>query len=184
MFQSRSWMARCSLPVVLALLVCASPAQSQDYPSRPIRLIVPTAVGGGFDILARYMAQRMGDDHKISVVVENRVGAGTVAGTEFAAKAPADGYTLMLGGVSNSTGLCRRGQRRLATRREPGQHPRRQPVGSLCARPEPSGRRRAPVARRIDQPGRRRADLPDHRRVGDQAVECRHPRSLTCPTCQ
>ncbi len=91
---------RC-LPLVLACVACAGQAQSQDYPSRPIRLIVPTAAGGGFDILARYTAQRMGDDHKISVAVENRVGAGTVAGTEFAAKAPADGYTLMLGGVSN-----------------------------------------------------------------------------------
>jgi len=79
----------------------AAGAWAQDYPNRPIRLIVPTAAGGGFDILARYVAQRMGDDHKITLTVENRVGAGTVAGTEFVAKAPADGYTLMLGGVSN-----------------------------------------------------------------------------------
>ena len=79
----------------------ALPVTAQDFPTRPIRLIVPTAPGGGFDILARYLAQRMTDDHKITFAVENRVGAGTLAGTEFVAKAPADGYTLMLGGVSN-----------------------------------------------------------------------------------
>ena len=101
MFPNRSHARRRCLLLALALLVCTAQSQSQEFPSRPIRLIVPTAAGGGFDILARYMAQRMGDDHKISVAVENRVGAGTVAGTEFAAKAPADGYTLMLGGVSN-----------------------------------------------------------------------------------
>lgn len=74
---------------------------AQDYPSRPIRIVVPSPPGGGLDILARYVAQRMGDDYKILFVVENRVGAGTIAGTEYVAKSLADGYTLMLGGVSN-----------------------------------------------------------------------------------
>jgi tripartite-type tricarboxylate transporter receptor subunit TctC len=90
----------------VAALACASAfvsatASAQDFPSRPIRVIVPTAAGGGFDILARYTAQRISETHKISVVVENRPGAGTLAGTEFVAKAAPDGYTLMLGGVSN-----------------------------------------------------------------------------------
>ena len=74
---------------------------AQDFPNRPIRIVVPSPPGGGLDMLARYVAQRMGDDYKIAFVVENRVGAGTIAGTEYVAKSLADGYTLMLGGVSN-----------------------------------------------------------------------------------
>ncbi len=58
-------------PLMAAVLWGGSavPAAAQDYPNRPIRLIVPTAAGGGFDILARYVAQRMGDDHKITLTV-------------------------------------------------------------------------------------------------------------------
>lgn len=76
-------------------------AQTNEFPNRPIRLVVPTAAGGGFDILGRQVAQRLTEDQKVNVVVENRPGAGTITGTEFVARSAPDGYTLMLGGVSN-----------------------------------------------------------------------------------
>ena len=86
---------------LMLLALGASSSWAQEFPSRPIKLVVPTAAGGGFDILGRYVAQRLAEDHKLNVVVENRTGAGTVVGTEYAAKSAPDGYTLMLGGVSN-----------------------------------------------------------------------------------
>lgn len=89
-------------PLAIAMLMaCAVQATAQDFPSRPIRIIVPTAAGGGFDILARFTAQRLGDAQKVNAIVENRPGAGTLAGTEAVARATADGYTLLMGGVSN-----------------------------------------------------------------------------------
>jgi tripartite-type tricarboxylate transporter receptor subunit TctC len=75
--------------------------QAQDYPVRPIRLIVPIGPGGGTDILARHMAQKMTERLRASVVVENRPGAGSIVGTEYAAKAAPDGYTLLVGGIFN-----------------------------------------------------------------------------------
>jgi len=69
-------------------------AQSR-YPDKPIKLIVPFTPGTGIDILARTLGQRIGDDWKIGVVVDNRPGASGNIGTEAAAKAPPDGYTLL-----------------------------------------------------------------------------------------
>lgn len=71
-------------------------ALSQSYPAKPIRMIVPLAAGGGTDILARTMAQKMGELLGQSVVVDNKPGGGTVIGTDLAAKAPPDGYTLFV----------------------------------------------------------------------------------------
>ncbi|MEI7783142.1 MAG: tripartite tricarboxylate transporter substrate binding protein [Betaproteobacteria bacterium] len=76
-------------------------ALAQDYPSKPIRIVVPQAAGGGTDILARNLAARMTELLKQGVVVENRTGAGSLLGTEFVARAPADGYTLLMGGIFN-----------------------------------------------------------------------------------
>jgi tripartite-type tricarboxylate transporter receptor subunit TctC len=78
---------------VLAVL-CAMPASAAEYPTRPIRLIVPFAPGGGTDLLARLIAPRLSEVLGQQVVVDNRGGAGSVVGTEMLAKAPADGYTL------------------------------------------------------------------------------------------
>ncbi len=85
-----------------ALLACSVVVcHAQDFPSRPIRLIVPQAPGGGTDILGRNVAQKLGELLRQAVVVENRVGAGSLVGTEYVARAPADGYTLLVGGIFN-----------------------------------------------------------------------------------
>ncbi len=75
--------------------------QAQEFPNRALRIIVPQPPGGGFDTTARVLADKLGPLLGQSVVVENRPGAGTLVGTEAAAKAPADGYTMLLGGLSN-----------------------------------------------------------------------------------
>ena len=71
------------------------------YPNRPVRVIVPQPPGGGFDFVARALADRLSKQIGQSVVVENKTGSGTLIGTEAAAKADPDGYTLLLGSVSN-----------------------------------------------------------------------------------
>ena len=87
---------------VLALGAVASGATlAQDFPNRPLRMIVPQPPGGGFDLVGRLVGQRLSELLGQQVVVENRTGAGTLIGTEAAAKSPADGYTLLVGGFSN-----------------------------------------------------------------------------------
>ena len=87
--------------VFAACAVISMPAAAQDFPNRPLKLIVPQPPGGGFDTVARQLADKLGPLLGQSVVVENRPGAGTLVGTEAVAKAPPDGYTLLLGGLSN-----------------------------------------------------------------------------------
>jgi tripartite-type tricarboxylate transporter receptor subunit TctC len=89
------------LPIVCALWLLALPAYAQKYPDRPVRIIVPSAPGGGYDVVGRALARKLGEQMGGSFVVENRVGAGTVVGTQAAATASADGYTLLVGGPSN-----------------------------------------------------------------------------------
>ena len=85
--------------------VCAAvfsmSAQAQTWPDRAIKFIVPQPPGGGFDTMARLMADKLQQQLGQSVVVENRTGAGTRAGTDYAAKAAPDGYTWVFGGLSN-----------------------------------------------------------------------------------
>jgi tripartite-type tricarboxylate transporter receptor subunit TctC len=84
--------------VVSALLsvVAASVAYAQDYPSKPVKVIVPFAAGGPADVFARAVAQRLQESLGQNFVVENRVGGGAIIGTEAAAKAAPDGYTLLM----------------------------------------------------------------------------------------
>ena len=84
----------------LAALAPAAWAQS-DFPNRPLRVIVPQPPGGGFDFVGRALADRLAKPLGQPVVVENRTGSGTVVGTDAAAKAAPDGYTLLTGSVSN-----------------------------------------------------------------------------------
>ena len=74
---------------------------TNDYPNHPIKVIVPQAAGGGTDLIGRRIAQKLSEQFKIGTVVENKSGAGSLIGTEFVANAPADGYTLMIGGLAN-----------------------------------------------------------------------------------
>lgn len=71
------------------------------YPAKPIRLIVPFPPGGGTDMIARTVAQKLADQNKWNVIVDNRPGAGGNLGVDAAAKSPADGYTLVMGQTSN-----------------------------------------------------------------------------------
>src|SRR5690242_1930151 len=88
--------------LVIALLSCvACPALAQDYPSRPVRVVVPSAPGGGFDLVGRVLAQKLGEQTGQPFVVENRPGAGTLVGSQLVARAAPDGYTLLVGGLSN-----------------------------------------------------------------------------------
>ncbi len=80
------------------------PAQAQDrFPSKPLRIVVPFAAGGGVDILTRVLAQHLGERLGQQVVVDNRVGAGGNLGTDMVAKAPADGYTLVMATTGTHT---------------------------------------------------------------------------------
>jgi tripartite-type tricarboxylate transporter receptor subunit TctC len=85
------------LAALAAFAVAIASASAQDYPAKPVRIIVPTAPGGFADIVARQFAQKFGDKTRQPVVVENRTGAGGVIAADSVAKAPADGYTLYLG---------------------------------------------------------------------------------------
>jgi tripartite-type tricarboxylate transporter receptor subunit TctC len=87
--------------VACVLLAFSALAGAQDYPTRPIRLIVPFPPGGGNDTVARAIAQQASPALGQPIVVDNRPGAGGIVGAELAAKAPADGYTLFLGGVGS-----------------------------------------------------------------------------------
>ena len=77
-------------------LVAASPARSQNFPDRPVKIIVPFAPGAGTDAVARLMAQKLGEVMGATFVVENRAGASGAIGTQAVAQAAPDGYTLLL----------------------------------------------------------------------------------------
>jgi tripartite-type tricarboxylate transporter receptor subunit TctC len=85
-----------TLSTALAATVHAAPTTPQNYPSRPMRMVIPNPPGGTLDITARLVAPKMGELAGQSVIIDNRPGADTNIGTEIVARAPADGYTMLL----------------------------------------------------------------------------------------
>jgi tripartite-type tricarboxylate transporter receptor subunit TctC len=90
-----------AIALALAALLLPRLARADSYPERPVRIIVPIGPGGAYDFVGRLLASRLSELLGQSFFVENRTGAGTLVGTQSAAAAPADGYTLMVGGLSN-----------------------------------------------------------------------------------
>lgn len=86
----------------VTLLLCSSAALAQDYPSRPIRFVVPFPPGAATDALARIIGQKLAEGVGQPVVVDNRAGAGGIVGTETVAKAVPDGYTLLMAGAAHA----------------------------------------------------------------------------------
>jgi tripartite-type tricarboxylate transporter receptor subunit TctC len=87
---------RCLSAIAIGALSAISSALAQDYPSRIVRIVVPQTAGGGTDTFARAIGQKLSERWGQSVVVENKAGAGGVVGTDFVAKSPPDGYTLLV----------------------------------------------------------------------------------------
>ena len=89
---------RCAAIIVAGICAAVLPlvVWSQEYPVKPIRLISPFAAGGGADVLARFFAQKLSAALQQQVIVDNRAGAGSIIGTELAARAPPDGYTVLI----------------------------------------------------------------------------------------
>ena len=92
--------SRVALLLIASLATSASPAQ--DYPSRPVRMVVPFAPGGSTDVLARIIGQKLTERSGQPVIIENRAGAGGNIGAEQVARSAPDGYTLLLGGVPHA----------------------------------------------------------------------------------
>ena len=90
----------CGKTAALALLACTSVCAAQEYPSRPIRIIVPSTAGGSVDTLARMVGTHLSQRWGQQVVVDNRAGAGGIIAGEITAKAPPDGYTLIMATVA------------------------------------------------------------------------------------
>jgi len=90
---SSALLLRATVVVAAAMAV---PATAQPYPAKPVRLIVPYPAGGGTDIIGRVFAGSLSTRFGQQVIVDNRAGGGTIVGTDIAAKAPADGYTLLM----------------------------------------------------------------------------------------
>ncbi len=92
--EKRNWLR--SLCAAAALLLVCGGAHAQNYPTKPVRLIVPFPAGGATDLFARTLSQKLSEKMGTALVVENRPGAGGTLGSDLAAKASPDGYTLLL----------------------------------------------------------------------------------------
>lgn len=90
-------------PVVILVALTLTTASAAAYPTKPIRLIVPQAAGGGSDTIARFMAQKLGDNMGQQIVVDNRPGAAGMLGAEMVKHATPDGYTLLLCAIDTIT---------------------------------------------------------------------------------
>ncbi|MGH8701496.1 MAG: Bug family tripartite tricarboxylate transporter substrate binding protein [Burkholderiales bacterium] len=93
----------CRLALVIPLLTLIAPGHAQDFPSKPIRFIVPFGAGSATDTLARVIGAKLSDAWGQPVIIENRPGSGSVVGTGVAAKAAPDGHTLLMVSSSHAT---------------------------------------------------------------------------------
>jgi tripartite-type tricarboxylate transporter receptor subunit TctC len=97
----RLWsFARASVATLALLIIAVGAAPAEEYPSRIVTLIVPYPAGGVVDVVARRVADKLGNAMGKSVIVDNRSGAGGTVGATFVARAKPDGYTLLMGGAS------------------------------------------------------------------------------------
>lgn len=96
----KTWLRLIGVGLATSLTLAAAPSRAETYPSKPIRLIVPFPASGATDLLARAIAQKVGANLGQQIVVDNRPGAGGAIGSDMAAKAPADGYTLLIATTS------------------------------------------------------------------------------------
>lgn len=96
----KTWLHLIGVGLATSLTLAAAPSQAENYPNKPIRLIVPFPASGATDLLARAIAQKVGTSIGQQIVVDNRPGAGGAIGSDMAAKAPADGYTLLIATTS------------------------------------------------------------------------------------
>jgi len=94
-------LAQTLLAALAVTTLAAMPAAAQVFPNKPLKVVVPQPPGGGFDFVGRLLADKLGKQLSQAVVVENRPGSGTLIGTDAVAKAAPDGYTLLVGSVSN-----------------------------------------------------------------------------------
>src|SRR5689334_9382281 len=87
---------------MLVLLVAATSAHAQQYPTKPVRLVIPFPAGGPTDITARIMAPKVGEALGHNIIIDNRGGASSIIGSDLVAKSPPDGYTLLLCTATNT----------------------------------------------------------------------------------
>lgn len=99
----RRTFCQCGIAALSCIFAWAPAAQAQSFPTKPVVLVVPFPAGGAVDIIGRVVGKALGDAIGQPVVIENRAGAGTIVGAGYVAKAPADGYTLLISSGSTFT---------------------------------------------------------------------------------
>ncbi|MSQ51931.1 MAG: tripartite tricarboxylate transporter substrate binding protein [Betaproteobacteria bacterium] len=102
MKQISQWIA-CVAFMAVSSLGANAQSPAANYPAKPVRMVIPFAAGGATDIIGRLLAQKLSEAWRQPVLVENRAGVGGTIGSEYVARSPADGYTLVMGGGTTHT---------------------------------------------------------------------------------
>ncbi len=95
MIKTKPWISALCAPAIVAFVIGPVGLARAEYPERPVHIIVPVAAGGGVDVMARMLAQKLGERMNQTFVVENRAGAGGIIGSKFVSGSTPDGYTLL-----------------------------------------------------------------------------------------